>query len=404
MKMKEVLERTGLTDRAVRLYIANDLVAPECTRGYTGRNNYDFSEEDVEILQKIALLRKADFSLEQIKSLQAGGEEARTALASYLEEKREEYHRDGLILEALADLPGEEIPNLDELCNRLTEGFREKQVPKYDLKPTLRERMENLFFLAISGFFILIFVLGNLFVILSLRDEFIFPKFYEWQIIYPTWIAHLLLLAPIGLCLWVFIKHYNVRWVFETQELRKKSAILLVISLTITILALPLLIVLIGVFPVVYSETDDPNNYLIVSKMMDISTESMYRVFPVSIPYEAYEEFPNTYSENTEYLFRYRGNIKQDWDIYAEWQLPEGDFQREILRVRQNLQENHLFEQKIGEWICLTSGAEDLLDYSDRYCHLFFAYHPETNRVRYIYCFGSGSYSAPYFLTLDWDN
>ena len=69
MKMKEVLERTGLTDRAVRLYIANELVAPECSRGYTGRNSFDFSEEDVEALQKIALLRKADFSLEQIKSL-----------------------------------------------------------------------------------------------------------------------------------------------------------------------------------------------------------------------------------------------------------------------------------------------------------------------------------------------
>ena len=150
MKMKEVLERTGLTDRAVRLYIANDLVAPECTRGYTGRNNYDFSEEDVEILQKIALLRKADFSLEQIKSLQAGGEEARTALASYLEEKREEYHRDGLILEALADLPGEAIPNLDELCNRLTEGFREKQVPQADLQITWKERTERVFLLAFS--------------------------------------------------------------------------------------------------------------------------------------------------------------------------------------------------------------------------------------------------------------
>ena len=37
MKMKEVLERTGLTDRAVRLYIANGLIAPVCNRGYTGQ-------------------------------------------------------------------------------------------------------------------------------------------------------------------------------------------------------------------------------------------------------------------------------------------------------------------------------------------------------------------------------
>ena len=73
MKVKDVLERTGLTDRAVRLYIANGLVAPECSRSYTGRNNYEFSEADVEVLKRIALLRKADFSIEQIKALQSGG-------------------------------------------------------------------------------------------------------------------------------------------------------------------------------------------------------------------------------------------------------------------------------------------------------------------------------------------
>lgn len=404
MKMKEVLERTGLTDRAVRLYIANELVSPECTRGYTGRNNYEFSEADVEVLKKIALLRKADFSIEQIKALQEGGEAARGALEEYLKEKREEFKRDGLILEALAGLPGDAQPDLDDICRRLTEGFRAKQVPKEDLKATLRERVENLFFLGASGLFILFYVLLNLFIILSLRDEFIFPTLYEWKRIYPTWIAHLLLLVPIALCLWVFIRHYHVRWIFETWELRKKSAILLAVSLVITILAMPFSVILVGIAPVVYSETDDPDNYLVVSSMMDISEDSLYRVFPVGIPYDAYEEFPHSYSENTKYYFRYRGNIKQDWDIYAEWELPEGEFRREILRIRQTLQENGLYEQKIGEWICLSSEAGDLMKFAGRYCHLFFAYHPESNRVRYIYCWGSGSYSVPYFLELDWEN
>ncbi len=402
MKMKEVLDRTGLTDRAVRLYIANGLVAPECSRGYTGRNNYEFSEADVEVLQKIALLRKADFSIEQIKALQSGGEEAREALVEYLEEKREEYHRDGLILEALAGLPGEESPNLDELCRRLTEGFREKQVPKADLKPTKGERVECICFMVLSGMVILFYGLLNVVIIHSLQYEFVFPKFYWFN--YSAWIAHAILLVPIGLCLWVFVKHCIINWIGDLQKIRKKSVKLLLISLAITILAMPFSVFLVGITPVVYSQTEDPDHYLILSGEMHVSAEELYRVFPVSIPYAAYEEIPDRYSENTKYFFRYRGNIKQDWDVYAEWVLPEAGLQQEIFRIYQNLPTEQCYESKMGDWVCLRLTEMDLEDNSSRYCHLFFAYHPETNRVRYIYCSGSGSYSEPYFLTLDWEN
>ncbi len=75
MKMKEVLLQTGLTDRAVRLYIENGLLTPNNEKSYSGRNSYDFTEEDVAVLQQIALLRKAEFSPEQIKLLQQGGED-----------------------------------------------------------------------------------------------------------------------------------------------------------------------------------------------------------------------------------------------------------------------------------------------------------------------------------------
>ena len=69
MKIKEVMEQTGLTDRAIRLYISNGLVTPENQKNYTGRNNYNFTDDDVTMLKRIALLRKADFSIQEIKSL-----------------------------------------------------------------------------------------------------------------------------------------------------------------------------------------------------------------------------------------------------------------------------------------------------------------------------------------------
>ena len=36
MKIKEVCEKTGLTDRAVRFYIENELIHPDYTENYTG--------------------------------------------------------------------------------------------------------------------------------------------------------------------------------------------------------------------------------------------------------------------------------------------------------------------------------------------------------------------------------
>ena len=44
MKIKEVIEKTDLTDRAIRLYIENGLVSPLCSENYAGRKNIDFSE------------------------------------------------------------------------------------------------------------------------------------------------------------------------------------------------------------------------------------------------------------------------------------------------------------------------------------------------------------------------
>ncbi len=66
MRMKDVLARTGLTDRAVRLYIENGLLSPRQESNYAGRKSIEFSEEDVETLEVIATLRKSGFSLSPI--------------------------------------------------------------------------------------------------------------------------------------------------------------------------------------------------------------------------------------------------------------------------------------------------------------------------------------------------
>lgn len=68
MKMKEVCAETGLTERAVRLYCAEGLLLPVQTES-RGRTYLDFDEAHIAILRRIAILRDAGFSIEEIRTI-----------------------------------------------------------------------------------------------------------------------------------------------------------------------------------------------------------------------------------------------------------------------------------------------------------------------------------------------
>lgn len=74
MKIKSVCELTGLTDRTIRYYIEEKLIFPQYTENYLGRRSYDFSQKDVKDLKDIAVLRKFDFTLDEIKFIIDHGE------------------------------------------------------------------------------------------------------------------------------------------------------------------------------------------------------------------------------------------------------------------------------------------------------------------------------------------
>ena len=63
VKIKAVSELTGLTTRTIRVYIDEQLIAPEFTENYLGRRSFEFSQSDIAALQNIATLRKYGFSI-----------------------------------------------------------------------------------------------------------------------------------------------------------------------------------------------------------------------------------------------------------------------------------------------------------------------------------------------------
>ena len=73
MKMKQVCQLTGLTERTIRFYVEKELCAPE-TRWMDQRKYYDFSKENVEELRQAAELRKAYFSIQADNAQQPGAD------------------------------------------------------------------------------------------------------------------------------------------------------------------------------------------------------------------------------------------------------------------------------------------------------------------------------------------
>lgn len=128
MKIKAVCERTGLSDRAIRLYIENGLLSPEKTENYTGRRSFDFSEDDVLRLDKIAVLRASGFSIAQIKEIQETPETIPDIVAEVTEKQETELRRSEKVLSSLSALD-EEIGSFEELAERLTDD-ETQEAPK----------------------------------------------------------------------------------------------------------------------------------------------------------------------------------------------------------------------------------------------------------------------------------
>ena len=139
MRMKDVLARTGLSDRAVRLYIENGLLSPRQESNYAGRKSITFSEEDVEALEVIATLRRAGFSLSDIRRMQEDPSCAREVLDGHRCALREEIEQKQEILQKLSAIPADAPVS----CRTIADGIRAsasfQNIPQEDSNMSFRE-------------------------------------------------------------------------------------------------------------------------------------------------------------------------------------------------------------------------------------------------------------------------
>lgn len=120
MKMKEFSAKVNIPETTIRYYISNGIFIPErYTENYMGRKNFDFSENDVEQLNRIALLRKYDFSIKEIKELSENKLSVTETLEKRIENAQQKVNSENEALKKLRDALLKNPSNSNELCEAL---------------------------------------------------------------------------------------------------------------------------------------------------------------------------------------------------------------------------------------------------------------------------------------------
>lgn len=138
MHIAQLEEDLGLSRASIRFYEKEGLLSPErLANGYR-----DYSEEDLETLRRVKLLRALGLPLEDIKALQAGTLDLSAALRAQEERLRREQRQREAALSLCQTLEGEGVayrdleagPYLEELSRLEREGVR-LQPPAADSLP-----------------------------------------------------------------------------------------------------------------------------------------------------------------------------------------------------------------------------------------------------------------------------
>ncbi len=342
MKIKEVIEKTGLTDRAVRLYIDEGLALPSIAESYSGRKSIDFSESDVERLKNVALLRKAGFSIAEIKSIVDDKDSAKEIVENFIAKTEKNIAEETEIVERLKNISFDEEVTIETICESLSAAVEEKRVPREDVKLTLKEKA----FKVITILFSSVLLVNAVYYIVLCCSGIFDVRFIKLTDDLGTIIASLFYLG------WVVIAISLIIFIFRNigkrfnRKIKGSSWAMISLSAIGTVVMIPITFFLIfcTVTPF-YSQTTNSNNYLkLEHRMMDDGLDGIFEVFPRKIPYSAKESYPDSIKYFYEYTPCWDG-LYGTYDICAEWALPIDEYEV----FKKNLQDNFILEDMLIE-------------------------------------------------------
>lgn len=139
MRMKDVCERTGLTDRAVRLYMESGLISPHEEQNYMGRRSISFDEEDVRALEAVATLRRAELSISDIAAMKATPDALPSIVERHRAALKEDIHAKQDVLSTLERLNSTICPDYLALADAIRTSASSQRIPKEDLQMNERD-------------------------------------------------------------------------------------------------------------------------------------------------------------------------------------------------------------------------------------------------------------------------
>ncbi len=383
MKIKDVITETGLTDRAIRLYIENGLVAPSCSENYAGRKNIDFTQDDVETLKNIATLRKAGFSIAQIKELFSDITKAPDIVSNMIGELSEKVKSGNETVERLKLVLEKEKIDVTTICNALNNFTADKSVPAEDTEPSLVNRILRI---AFPSFGILLIVFNIPSVISFLSPEFRDLKTY----LYPAYesVSFLYLLIPIIPILlslhFVFSYKYKKYINKKAKKIKAVTSVVLSVILLIYSVGLNMMIPALhfyGEEAFIVSKTTDIDNYMIFDDKK--AEEALAEFLPESLP-----EY-----ESAEYSYFYKDpRISHEppaTTVYLDLWLNDEDYEEMVNRYKAFKPADSIGEpnrQKFASWTIVLY-REDY-EYAPSNYTPVFAYNDFYKRVRFICYYG----------------
>ncbi len=372
MRIKEVVAQTGLTDKTIRYYISKGLVFPNNNVSYSGRSSFDFTDDDVKTLNRIAVLRKAGFSVSQIESIRKGTN-TKEEISSLLAEKEAEIVLDEKIIDALRMCNETGKSDFDSLADALESKLSEVEI--VEEKTGRASNIASVIILSI----ITVLEIANLSCLLPIvfeeRKPFLYP-YYPPEVILGIGIPVALLISSIIL---IIISH---RIYLSTE--------VIITEITVSVFAALIIFICDIVFlfsPGIGSCTNKVTNYMSIEdniyKNM-VCSSGAQNVFPQHI---------NQKESKYHYLYLY-----YSVELFAEQSLTEEQYLAEKERIS-SVKEIIGTKQR-GEWTCIyyTDFDNEDADYHDV---LLAAYNDKTKAVRYAYSykFSPNSGTSNYYLS-----
>lgn len=395
MKIKTVCEITGLTSRAIRVYIDEKLIDPRFSENYLGRRSFDFSEDDIIALKNIAVLRKYGFSIDDIRKILLDTQNSIEVIESVKCRTHDQLEEYSERLNALSCLEENKAYSFSELSEVLSRTETDAKTPIDSgtiLKGIVRIFKSIAIFIAVW----LPFALCLFSICLDLTTY-----------AYPKLSVKFILLTVLTL-----IPSISFLALSKTNLNCKKT--IKIIVLCFCIVSVPFSFI----FPfgiVKRSETSDFRNYRKFDPDCLASRDDIFQeLFPQWPNY--FENVKNEHGEfetvylDAKYYYQFFYGMDYTFDIYAEWPLNDEEFVTEVIRVKEVFEKRAPYvEITKGDYSCLIMyEVYNVTDkpfekVTDNYTYYIFAYNEKTNTVRYIYCSSlENGVDQPYYLQLDW--